>query len=258
MTRTLPRHARIYQNGYDLSCETRSIGPGEWTADFTNERGLCWEIEGGLLGAERIALGQVNTILNWDAIAANSPHDWIKDMDGDAVNIMVPVGLGAAPAAGDPCYMLRQLQRASAVVPGDSGMVTTTIDYEPGVGLMTYAQPWGTLIHAKAARTAANSAIGIDQLAATTYGGWWMVQVFSVVGAGTFTLKLQDAAVNADGSFADVATLTTGAIAHGSVPYSTVIALGATATVRRYLRWQLSLVGITSITFAMSFVRGRA
>lgn len=261
MARTLPRWTRFYQNGYNLCPHTRSIGPFTWDAEFQSDRGLCWEMYGGLLGQESHALGQLNTITDVDVTDATlSPHDWIKGWDGDTCHIMIPIGIAAAPTVGDPTVMTVLKQRTSATIPGEGGqMYTTTIDYEPAIVDTDYSQPWGKLIHAYGAETAANSAVGYDDAAATTAGGWMMVQLFAVTGgAGTVTIKLQDAAVNNDGSFADVTDLTTGALAFSAAPTSGVYYAATGATIRRYLRWQIVLAGgATGATFALSFVRGR-
>ena len=46
-------------------------------------------------------------------------------------------------------------------------------------------------------------------------------------------------------------------VANTAVPTAGVVELAVTATIRRYTRWQLSLTGITSITFALALVRGK-
>ncbi len=123
--------------------------------------------------------------------------------------------------------------------------------------LISYHNPWGSLVHALAAETAVNSAIGYDDGAGgqTTKGGWMMYQITAVEGTGNVTTKIQDAATNTNPSFADLSGATSGAIANTAVPASGVVALAITATVRQFLRWQIVLSGITSVTFALAFVR---
>ena len=78
-----------------------------------------------------------------------------------------------------------------------------------------------------------------------------MYQVFS--GDGTASIKVQDASTNSDVSFADL--LSSGSV-NFSTPKSGIVALAKTATVKRYVRWQIALGTATTVTFALAFVRG--
>jgi hypothetical protein len=116
-----------------------------------------------------------------------------------------------------------------------------------------YSSPWGVLLRPKTATTAVNAAVGIDDYgAATAFGGYMTYQVFA--GDGTATIKVQDAAVNNDGGFADLSGCTSGSIACTG-PLFGRIAIGRTAAVRRYLRWQIALGTANTVTFALGFHR---
>jgi hypothetical protein len=136
-------------------------------------------------------------------------------------------------------------------------MLTVTVPFggQANSAVMKYADPWGVLVHAKASRTAANSSTtGIDNGAATTAGGYLMYQIFSITGTGTATVSIDD---SADGSsYTALSGATSGAISNTSAPTAGIVQLATTATVRRYLRWQLSLTGATACEFAIAFVRG--
>jgi hypothetical protein len=119
-----------------------------------------------------------------------------------------------------------------------------------GAGNLNYARPWGVLLHAKAARTAANTATGLDQLAQTLKGGFMMYHVFA--GNGTAAVKVQHADTNLNGSFADL--LTSGVI-DCATPKSGIVQLSKSATVERYTRWQIALGTATTVTFAIAFNR---
>ena len=79
-----------------------------------------------------------------------------------------------------------------------------------------------------------------------------MYQVFA--GDGTATISVEDATTNSDANFAALTGATSGEIDF-STPTAGIVAIGRTATVRRYLRWQISLNTATTVTFALAFVR---
>jgi hypothetical protein len=254
--RTLQRWLRLYQNGYDLSSDTLSVGPLVWDYGYEEQRGLNWAVAGGLCERATIQTGTVNTLLRTTDDPTTSPHDIIKGMDGQAVVQLIAVGVRAEPAAGDPAWCAAQLSQ-SKVTPPTLGMVTGTIAFQPDVTAgMNYDRPWGVLLHAKGARTAANTAAGLDGGAATTGGGYIVAQVFAVAGEGTVTIKCQSAATNLNANFADVTGLTLD-FAHTAVPGAAIAQAATTATINRYTRYQLVFDGITSVTFALALVRGR-
>jgi hypothetical protein len=167
-------------------------------------------------------------------------------------NVLVAVGIQAVPANNDPAFVGQFLQSGYLAL-GDENPVSVTIQLTNTSGYgaaRQYEQPWGVLLHANAARTAANTATGLDQAAATALGGYMMYQVLA--GNGTAAIKVQHAVSNVDGSFADL--LTSGVITCGA-GVSGVVALAKTATVNRYVRWQIALGTATSVTFALAFVR---
>ena len=110
------------------------------------------------------------------------------------------------------------------------------------------------MLHTKSAETAANSATGagIDNGAASTAGGYLAFMGFA--GNGTATISIDDSAD--DSSYSALSGATSGELDFSSVQFG-LVALGTTATVRQYLRWQLALNTATTVTFALAFVRGR-
>jgi hypothetical protein len=169
--------------------------------------------------------------------------------------VAVPIGIRAAPAEGDPVFC-GQFLRKSLTSSEDGGLITQTIDFGPWVPhkMYGYNVPWGVLAHEYSVETAVNSATGIDQTAATSFGGYILWNAVS--GNGTATIKLQDAATNSDGSFADVTGLTTGSVNWSTETVRHGIAVtAATATIRRYVRWQIVLGTATSVYFVLAFVR---
>ena len=253
--RTLKRWTRVYADGYDLSGYSRSIGPlltDFNAADVTADMGD--NVRGYLCDQPNISPGTLNAIFD------NTATTGLKAaMSTPAVrNLMVPIGIRAAPAAGDPVFMGRFHQGAMQAS-GDAGAVVATIPFGnwEAAGLINYTKAWGTLLHAKAAETAANAANGIDDNgAASAVGGYMMYQIFTSDAAGTATISIEDS-VLVGGAYAALAGATTAAIGFASIPCAGIIALGTAVAVRRHLRWQLALAGgMTTCTFALSFVRG--
>lgn len=248
--RTTPNHIRAYVDGYDLSGYTRTVGPLACTFDEGIDDAVTLTVKATMLGSATVSVGTLNGL--FDNTATSGLHVVMKDA-GVQRNVMIPYGIQAAPAIDDPVFCGQFMQLGYNGEP-DNNPVYASIPFGGtsinGSNLM-YARPWGTLVHAKAARTAANTGTGIDQLASSALGGYFMYQVFA--GNGTATLKIQDADTNSDGSFADL--LSSGGI-DCSTPKSGIVALAKTATVERYIRWQIALGTATSVTFALSFVRG--
>jgi hypothetical protein len=251
--RTTLKHSRFYCAGFDLSGYTRSFGPCDWT--FEEHDTTCPlgdEVKGYLPGHPSISVGALNGVL--DNTVTSGLHA-ILSTAGQSRVVMAPFGIRAAPAAGDPVFCGRFDQLAYTAA-GD-GVMAVNIPFGMWdvANLVDYPSPWGTLLHAKGAETAANTGTGIDNPTAgeTLFGGYMVYQIFAYGGTGSATISIDDSANNVD--FLALSGATSGAIAHTSMPTAGIVALGTNATVRRYLRWQLSLATLTSVTFALAFVR---
>lgn len=249
--RTTLYNYRVYIDGYDMSGYSRNFGPLACTFEEGVDDAITLAVKSTLPGQASISMGTLNGL--FDNTATSGLHVIMND-PGVERDVMIPVGIRGEPANNDPVFV-GQFQQLGYYGEPDNNPVYASIPFSAsesatGTGLV-YARPWGTLLLAKAAKTAANTATGLDQMAATALGGYMMYQVFA--GNGTATIKVQDAAVNADGSFADL--LSSGSI-NCATPQSGIVALSKTATVRRYIRWQIALGTATSVTFALAFVRG--
>lgn len=254
MGRTLKRWTRVYIDGFDMSGYTREVGPLSWIYPEIDLVSILDGVRGALPDAPEISIGTLNGL--FDNTASVGIHAALGSA-GVSRDVMIPIGIRAEPVAGNPVFM-GAFNHNGYVAQPSGGDIVLTVPFgkTSPAELMTYDKPWGVLLHAMAARHAVNTAVGIDDLgAASAAGGWMMFQIFSVVGTGNVTLSVQDAATNADGSFALLSGATSGAIANTAVPTAGFVALSRTATVRRFLRWQIAFSGITSCTFALSFVR---
>jgi len=249
--RTTSKFVRVYGNGYELCPYTRSIGPLSTAFDMADLTTMCDSAKGYLPAACNINIGTLNGVMDTTAttglhIIASTIRAW---------DIMIPIGIRAAPAAGDPVFMGKFYQ-SGYQASEDGGAVVVSVPFEQydGSDLINYSKGWGVLLHPLGAETAANTGTGVDGGAATTKGGYLMYQISACAGTGTATVSVDDSANGTD--FLALSGATSGAIAHTAIPCAGIIQLGTTATVRQHLRWQLALDTLTSATFALAFVRG--
>jgi len=146
-----------------------------------------------------------------------------------------------------------------------ASLVSKQINYDPSRaddGMLTfgvsaqangYGLEWGNQLTAGIRTdTAATNGTGIDTLAAASFGGQAYLQAFNFTGTDV-TVKIQDSADNA--TFADVAGFNFTQIT-GGTPRAERIALGNTATLRRYLRAAtVTTGGFTSLSFAVNVIK---
>ena len=251
--RTLSRFMRVYGGGYDLSGDVRTIGALPWSYDAPDITTITDGSKNHLLGMPTIGGFGFVGIMN--STATTGLHT-LTSAGTTNWDIMVPVGIRAAPAQGDPVWMGKFPQK-SYKPSDDTGAVIAALEFGTwdGGDLAAYNNPWGTLLHANSAVTAVNSAVGVDGGAASALGGYMMVQVFA--GNGTATIKVQHASTNADGSFGDLGGCTTGVVSM-ETPFAGIYNTTAlTTSVSQYTRWQIVLGTASSVTFALAFARGR-
>jgi hypothetical protein len=248
--RTVSRFTRVYLDGYDMSGYSRSVGPLSTIFDADPQAALSDGIKGALLGHATITPTQINAFL--DNTATSGLHV-ITAAAGVARTMMIPIGIQAAPAAGDPVFCGIYEQKNYYTAGEVNVYVTLDFGMWDAASRISYQKAWGLLLRPKTATTAANSTTGagINNGAATTAGGYFAYQVFA--GDGTATLSVDDSAN--DTVYAALSGATSGSIDCSTVKYG-IVALGTTATVRQYLRWQIALGTATTVTAAWAFVRG--
>lgn len=251
--RTVSKWLRAYINGYDLSGQARSVG----NLSIEHEEGDCTPLE-SLINSTRpgrasINMGNLNSCLV--TTATTGIHSVLGTTGGVIRSVMIPIGIRAAPASGDPVWFGQFLQRDYKVDPNDVVVYTNVQfgEYHNQADSLAYEKAWGHLLHAKAAEVAANTSdsYDIDGGAQSTNGGLFMYQVFS--GDGTATLSVEDS--SDDITYAALTNATSGEIDCSSRQHG-IVALSTTATVERYLQWQISLNTATTVTFAAAFIRG--
>jgi hypothetical protein len=176
--------------------------------------------------------------------------------------ISVLIGDRAAPVAGNPVFC-GQYTQLGYQAETDAGAVTATIPFGmwEAANLAGYQKPWGNVLLIKTAKTGANSSgTGVDQVGgATSKGGYMVFHVFTASAGGhTANIKVQHSVDEVDGNYGDLAGCATGVIDVGTAPISGIVKTTLhTTAVKQYLRWQIALGTATSVTFALSFVRGQ-
>ncbi len=252
--RTVKKHTEVYMGGFDITGYSMDIG--DLGMVFAEAEGTAFndEVIGAYPDQGDVQIGPLNGI--FDNTATIGLHIVAKDA-GVKRDIMVPIGIRAAAAEGDPVFSATVPQLTYQAQPTAGNLVAANIafgNWALDAITLLYAQVWGDLAHEKSAETGVNSAVAvIDGAAQTALGGYMMYQVFT--SNGTVAIKIQDSSVNSDGNFGDLAT--SGDVDASAAPKSGIIALGKTATVERYIRWQIALNTATTVTFALAFVRGR-
>ena len=252
--RTVDKWARVYWDGYDISGVSRSIGPTGIVYDEPELTTLQDAVKGYQAGHPQLNCAAVNGVL--DNTATTGLHT-VAQTAGAKRTLLIAYGQLAEPAQGDACFG-GQFTQGAYQSSSDGGAMVVTMPFQGWAADATFnpdARPFGVLLHALSAVTAVNSAVGVDDNGgATALGGYMIYQVTaSSGGAHTATIKVQDAAVNADGSFADLTGCTTGVITVTAGVSGIVKA--TVLDVRQYLRWQIVLGTATSVTFALGFVR---
>ena len=254
--RTVLKHTRVYVDGYDMSCYSKEVGELGWSFETEDQAALCDSIKNVLPGHASISPGAINGFL--DNTATVGLHAVLSGGTGNRT-VMIPMGMRAAPAEGDPVFagQFEQLDYKAAVGGVYVNASLVLGNWSGQAASLGYDKPWGTLLHELSAETAANTAnsgLSSDKETSSTKGGFLVYQITAAAGSGDYlaTISVDDSADNS--SWLALANATTGELNCSTVKHG-VVALAKTATVRRYLRWQISLNTATSVTFALAFIR---
>lgn len=258
MSRTLDKWYRLYLDGYDLSGYSRSIGPFGVEHEEANMTTWTDTVNTYLKNRTDVKLGTYNAI--FDNTATSGLHA-LTSAAGVQRNVLLAMGFGAAPVAGDPCFGGQFLQGAYQATT-EGGAVTVTIPFNGWSGSsssLQYGLGFGKLLHANSAETGGNSSIApaaLDNGAASFAGGYMMYQVLTSSNAThTATIFVEHSTSNEDGAFVDLDDATTGVIVV-KAGVSGIVAIPPDSRVNQFLRWQIALGTATSVTFVLSFHRG--
>jgi hypothetical protein len=254
--RTLSRWSRVYGNGYDLSGYTRSLGTLPWEFESGDISAMTEEINNYLIG--RATIGPVTLNGVFDSTATSGLHVLASGVN-TSWDLMIALGIRAAPAMGDPVYCGKFTQKGYQAQEDNVAMVATVpFGLWDGGDLLHYEQPWGTLVHPLGVEDAVNADAGYDDGigagAPSELGGYMMYQVTAHTGVGNAIISIDDSANNIAWAALGDATVS---VEDTDIPCAGIVEIDKDAEVRQYIRWQLSLAGMTDITFALAFVRGR-
>lgn len=183
---------------------------------------------------ERVGMiqdGQMTFNAWWDGTPVTGAHQVLKGLRNSGICTFTH-GL----SLGDPVASLVAHQVDYQIPRSPDGTLAATIDMVASGGVPL---EWGVLLTGSAGQpyqTFASAGNGSDvdlTTVSTAFGGTLYVQLLSLA-TGTVTIKVQDAATLP--TYADVSGMTTGGIAAASAPTAVRVAIGATATIRRYVR----------------------
>jgi hypothetical protein len=254
--RSLPDFERVYMDGYDLS--GYAIETGEHGVDFNPAavKTLADGITGSLPRKPSAMLGPIVGVFD------NTPTSGLHVLSVAGIasrhNLMVARGVRADPAFGDDVFCAPMLLTGYKAN-GRDGIAAARLDWAGPdvVAGLNYGRFFGHLLHEFKSEAGANAAdTNVDNGAASAAGGWLMYHIYSITGAGTVTVSIDESSTGNSG-WAALTGATSGAIATASAPTSGIVQLATTAAVKRYLRWQLALGGsATAAVFALGFMRG--
>ncbi len=236
--------SNFYIGGYDLSGDVNALGTISTpvaTLDVTAINKFAMERRA------TIADGQMSftTVYDTDAGAEHLALSGMPRTDTIGA-FFAGTALGNAAASINAKQVDSQTNRAT------DAMLTR----ETSIQSNSYGLDWGVQLTAGVRTdTAATNGSSWDGTASTAFGFQAYLQVFSFSGTDV-TVKIQDSAN--DSAWTDLASGAFAAITSGT-RQAQRIAVGGTATVRRYLRVStVTTGGFTSCAFAVTFTKNKA
>ena len=246
--RTTLNHCRFYAGGYDLSGYARWFGPLTWEyheADLTATMGDA--VKGYLPDMPTIGVGTLAAVLDTTAGVGITIMETI-----DSRIVTAPIGIRAAPAAGDPCWCGEFLQLGyHGEESGGAAVINIPFgnwNSSGAVPAVANEKPWGVLLYPKT--TPANTFDGpsVNNGAATTNGAVAYLQSF--LNTANYTLTIEHSAT---GAFAgEEATLLTFTEIGANI---TAERKAVTGDVRQYLRFCGVKNAPGPLTVAVAIVR---
>jgi hypothetical protein len=249
--RTVSRWTRVWLDGYNVSGNARSLGPLGIVYDEADLTALSDPVKGYLPNHYQVNVDVLNGLMdNADPAGLHTIA-----AEGARRTFLAAFGQLAEPQAGDVCFG-GQFQQGAGQAVDDGGGIAFTVPFmgwAADAEFPNHYRAFGCLLHAEGAEDAANDQIGIDDNGGpSAHGGYMLYHVLA--GDGDAELLVEDAETNLDASFAPLTGCATGNITMAAGVHGIVRA--TTDTVRRYLRWQLTLDDATEVAFVMAFFRG--
>jgi hypothetical protein len=232
----------LYIAGYNASGDIQQlgrIGGGPALLNMTGIDKSAYERKGGL----RDGAFEMTTFFNSDTVTP-ATHEKLSALP--RTDVLMTYCRGTV--LGDPAASIVAKQANYDPQRGDDGMITFSVSAQAN----GYGTEWGRQLTAGVRTdTVATNGTGIDTTASASFGGQAYLQVFAFTGTDA-TVKIQDSADNA--TFADVAGFAFTQIT--TAPTTERIALGNTATIRRYVRAvTVTTAGFSSLSFSVNVIK---
>ncbi|MFJ4682058.1 hypothetical protein [Streptomyces sp. NPDC088789] len=242
MAKTSGLGDNLHIAGFNASGDIQAlgaIGGGPALLNFTGIDKGAYERKGGL----RDGRFEMTTFFNPDPLNG-ATHETLSALP--RTNVILTYCRGTI--LGNPAASLVSKQIGYDPSRGDDGMLTFAVSAQAN----GYGIEWGRqLTGGVRTDTAATNGTGIDTTASAAFGGQAYLQVFEFTGTDA-TVTIQDSADNV--TFADVTGLKFSQITAG--PTSERIAIGNTATIRRYVRAAtVTTGGFGLLSFAVNFIK---
>lgn len=230
----------LYVGGYDLSNDTTALSKISASIAMLDVTGINKGAHERIFGLRDGAI-DVTTAFN---PAANQQHVVLSALPRTDTQLMWTRGTAIGNAAA--CMASKQVDYNPTR--GTDGALSTSVSTQANGFALEFCEQ---LTAGLRTDTAATNGTAWDYAASTSFGFQAYLQVTGFTGTDV-TVKLQDSADNT--TFADIAS---GAFAQTTAAHTFQrIAVGGTATVRRYVRAvTVTSGGFTSVTFAVTFVK---
>ena len=196
--KTHSRWLRLFVDEVNLSGDSRQIGQFGVNYDLAN-------LEGWSDPIKYVNMGQVNhTLTGYQAVfnntASTGAYTELVALEEYVVSLLI--GIRAAPALGDPAY-IGSYEQASFDVSGQDAILMS-VDFAKAITDMDHERAFGIVLEpGSTSRTATLTGTSVDNGASSSNGALAHLHV-TVSSGGTWTLKVQDSANDAD--WADLIT----------------------------------------------------
>lgn len=243
MSKTSGLGDNFYYGGYDLSGDINSLSSISGSMapiDVTGINKFAFERIGGM----RDGKVEFTSYFNVDSVTFLGAHNVFSALPTS--DEVMTYARGTTLGNDAACMVAKQLNYDGTR--GTDGSVTFAV----GTQANGYGLEWGVQLTAGLRTdTVATTGTGVDTAASASFGGQAYLQVTAFTGTDV-TVKIQDSADNV--TFADVTSF---AFAQTTAAHTTQrIALGNTATIRRYVRaTTVTSGGFSSATFSVVMVK---
>lgn len=231
----LTRYMRIYLGGYDLSGDARTVDSLD--AMYAEQDMSGWSDQVRKSMADMVmSVGVRGFQALMNDTATTGAHTLMKSPDGvTQKQVSVLFGGGAAPAAGDPAYLLTGVDIAGNIVM-DGKAPAIRGDFVPMPGYMD-GQPWGKVLMPSTSLTETTNGATVNDIASSANGAHANLHILATA-SGNFAFTIEHSA-----NGVDWATLGTAFTADGSAIASEYKTF--TGTINQYVRFVATRTGGT-------------